>query len=171
MDSSISHQAVDKDFALAEETLIIRNSGEIPEVTYHSSLYYLTKDPDGPGLCLAISDLRVLQEAVLARYRTIILRDLTCDNRDRSLYRGLKRCVANWQRLTLFAAREGWDIELLRAEVRDALRFFMAQEQDDIKSGRRQTCINCGADELAWLAREVGCAADLLEKGWQELCG
>ena len=32
---------------LADEELIIRDGGEMPEVTFHNSLYYLTKDHDG----------------------------------------------------------------------------------------------------------------------------
>ncbi len=71
---------------LEEELLLVRHSGEIPEVALHASVHYLTEDPEGPGLVLADEELRPLQEAALARYREIILRDLDAGNRDLSLF-------------------------------------------------------------------------------------
>ena len=38
---------------LEEELLLVRHSGEIPEVALHASVHYLTEDPEGPGLVLA----------------------------------------------------------------------------------------------------------------------
>ncbi len=47
----------DKTYYLEEELLLIENSGEIPEVAYHGSLYFLREDPDGPALNLSDEDL------------------------------------------------------------------------------------------------------------------
>lgn len=38
----------DKEGYLFDEVLILQDSGEIPEIAYHTSLYYLTEDPEGP---------------------------------------------------------------------------------------------------------------------------
>ena len=100
-----------KEDLLTDEVLIIEESGEMPEVAYHGTIYYLTRDPDGPSLTLDAQDHIPLKKAVIQRYMTIMIRDLTPDNRSKSLYRGLERCICNWQRLKLFSTREaqfGW---------------------------------------------------------------
>ncbi|XOF33144.1 MAG: hypothetical protein ACL93V_14170 [Candidatus Electrothrix sp. YB6] len=51
---------------LEDELLILRHSGELPEIAYHSSLYYLTADKDGPGLVLTEDEQKMLQEAAIA---------------------------------------------------------------------------------------------------------
>ena len=63
-----------KQTLIAEETFMVEHSGEIPEVAYHSSLYYLTEDPEGPALRLDVDDTLPLKLAVAERYRTIIWR-------------------------------------------------------------------------------------------------
>ena len=85
----------DKKTYIAEEAFVVLHSGEIPEVTYHESIYYLTEDVEGPGLQLNIDDVFPLKQAVIKRYRAIILRDIDPGNRDKGLYRGMARCVAN----------------------------------------------------------------------------
>jgi len=160
----------EKGSLLADEFLLVRHSGEIPEVALHSSLYYLTEDPNGPGITLAAGDLSLLKDAVEGRYREIILRDLDPENRDKGLYRGLARCLANWQRLSRFCRREGRDIRAIRLEVAKALQRFIARELRDVQSGRRISCINCSADELRQLAGDLYLADDDLPDGWQFLC-
>ncbi len=66
----------DKAALLADELLIVRHSGEIPEVALHSSIYYLTQDPDGPTISIDAEDLDQLKGAALERYQEIIFRDL-----------------------------------------------------------------------------------------------
>jgi hypothetical protein len=85
--------------------LIIRHSGEIPEIAYYNSCYHLGSDPEGPGLVPNPDELAELQEQVIARYREIMLRDLTPANRDLSIYRGVERVIWNWQRLEKFLRR------------------------------------------------------------------
>ena len=160
----------DKGTHIAEEAFVILHSGEIPEVTYHESLYFLTEDTDGPGLQLNSDDILPLKQAVVKRYRAIILRDLDPGNRDKSLYRGLARCVANWQRLMKFCNRERIDFSLIQAETVDALKEFLNNEVGDVQSGRCSSCINCSYKEIEALVISLGISGGDLPKGWQELC-
>ena len=155
---------------LAEEVLIIRHSGEIPEIAYHSSLHYLSEDPDGPGLDIGRLDLGPLREAVVERYKFIILRDITTRNRDKSIYRGLKRCLANWRRLERFAGTHGVDITDFAREASGRLLSFLEAEVDDVESARRTCCVNCTWDEVLELARCLGVDERLLPKGLRRLC-
>ena len=169
-DPEMLSSAEERKEVLADELLLVRHSGEIPEVVLHSSLYYLTEDPAGPGIALAAGDLALLKDAVQKRYREIILRDLEPENRDKGLYRGLARCVANWGRLSRFCRREGRGLREIRREVARALQHFIARELEDVLSGRRVSCINCSADELRQLAADLYLADDDLPDDWQCLC-
>jgi len=60
----------ERDELLAEEWLIVRHSGGIPEITLHSSLYYLSKESDGPQLSLSEEELSRLKDAAAQRYHT-----------------------------------------------------------------------------------------------------
>jgi hypothetical protein len=169
-DPNMLSSAEERKELLADEFLLVRHSGEIPEVALHSSLYYLTEDPSGPGIALVAGDLALLKDAVQARYREIILRDLEPENRDKGLYRGLARCLANWQRLRRFCRQEDRDVGEIRHEVAKALQHFIARELEDVLSGSRISCINCSADELRQLAADLYLADDDLLDGWQCLC-
>lgn len=161
---------LDKDSLLSEEALLIIDGGEIPEVALHSSVYYLTVDPEGPGLTLEPADLLLLKEIVVKRYGAIILRDLTHENRDRRIYRGVARSAVNWQRLKRFAHREGLSVAAVRREVAEALRVFLRRELAYVANGRRTSCVNCNASSLEELARDVGLDPDHLPDGWRTLC-
>ncbi|NOX24734.1 MAG: hypothetical protein GXP59_01190 [Deltaproteobacteria bacterium] len=149
---------------ITDEIIIVETSGEMPEVAYHGSIYYMTDDPEGPGLTLTASYLRQLKLAVLEGYRRIIIRDLTLDNRDKGLYRGLARCAVNWERLAKFCRAEGLEITGIAEEVRNALQTFLRGEIDDVRQGR-QTSVNCPAACLYELAAKVGLAAGHLPVG------
>ena len=152
-DSELNPQVTDhKKNILSEEAFLILHSGEIPEVAYYGSIHYLTEDPEGPLLNIKPQDLMSLEEAVVQRYRTIILRDLTPGNRDRSIYRGLKRCAANWKRLVNFSDKRSIDISSIRKEVIEALKDFLSQEIMGVNSGKRKTCINCSYSVLTEFA-------------------
>jgi hypothetical protein len=131
----------DKKHILSEEAFLILHSGEIPELAYYGSIHYLTEDPEGPLLKIKPQDLTSLEDAVVQRYRTIVLRDLVPGNRDRSAYRGLKRCV---------------EISYIRIEVAEALKDFLMQEIMDVSSGKRKTCVNCSYSVLLELAYGLG---------------
>ena len=160
----------DKKVRIEEETFIVRHAGEIPEVAYHGSLYYLTEDPAGPGIGFDPDDAKPLRLAVVERYREIVLRDLEPENRDRSLYRGLARCIVNWQRLIKFCAREKMDFQVIQNETATALQEFLMNEVDDVVNGNRSSCINCSAEEIETLVNSLGLSAADLPGGWQELC-
>ncbi|MBU0483789.1 MAG: hypothetical protein KKB30_04670 [Proteobacteria bacterium] len=145
-----------KDFILSEEMLIIKHSGEIPEVAYHGSLYYLTADQEGPQLSLDHNDLAQLKKMVVERYCEIIRRDLTPENRDKTIYRGLARCVANWHRLVKFGQKEKIDLETIRQDTAGRLRAFLEQEVNEVQKGTRGSSINCSKKTLADFAEELG---------------
>lgn len=159
----------DKETFLEEEILIVRNSGEIPEVALHGSLYYLTEDPEGPRLSLNEQEVIALKGQVIERYQEIIMRDLNPDCRDLSIYRGLKRCMANWRRLTIFCQREGKNIDQIRKRTAAALLKFLDREIEDVGSGVRTSSLNCRTAELADFARQLGISIKNLPEGWQKL--
>ena len=145
-----------KEDLLTDEVLIIEESGEMPEVAYHGAIYYLTKDSEGPKLTLKTEDHLPLKKAVIQRYQTIMIRDLTPDNRTKSLYRGLERCICNWQRLKLFSTRENLDICHVRKKTAQELVAFLRQESDDVGSGKCESCINCSQTDLEEFILDLG---------------
>jgi len=155
---------------LNDELLIVRHSGEIPEVALHGSLHYLTAAPDGPGLVLSAEEIGALKAMVVERYREIIGRDLDPANRDLPLYRGLARAAVNWRRLERFCRREGLATAPFRRETGAALRAILSQEAAEVAARRRQPSLNCQAKELAAFAAEVGLAPADLPPGWESLC-
>ncbi|MFC1837141.1 hypothetical protein ACFLYW_00470 [Thermodesulfobacteriota bacterium] len=161
---------MDKKRYIEEEAFVIQHSGEIPEVTLHESLYHLTQDPDGPVLTLETEDVLPLKNAVVKRYRAIILRDLDPGNRDKSIYRGLARCLANWQRMHKFCTREGIEFRAIQHETATALMRFIDNELAEVQGGSRTSCINCCQAEIDELARSLGLRLDDFPDGWQELC-
>lgn len=154
---------------LDDEVLIIEDGGEMPEVTMHSCLYFLTRDPDGPQTCLTAPDLLRLKQAVVMGYRRIIIRDLTPENRDKGHYRGLARGAVNWQRLVRFCGREGLDPTPVAAEVRELLGRFLLLEWDEVRHEGKGSCINCSDQELIAFCGEVGFDSAALPQGWQGL--
>jgi hypothetical protein len=160
----------DKKAHIAEEAFMILHSGEIPEVYLHGSLYYLTEDPEGPGLDLQADDLFPLKQAVGKRYREIILRDLDPGNREKRIYRGLARCAANWQRWLKFCSRENLDFAAIQGETAEALQAFIKQEMAEVESRKRSSSINCSCREIENLAESLGISPDDLPEGWQKLC-
>ncbi len=155
---------------ILEEAFAIEQSGEMPEVAYHESLYFLIKDKEGPCLRLSEEQLLPLKKAVVQRYMTIIHRDLIPENRDRQIYRGVERCVANWQRLNTFCRRTDMDVGRLRGEVKAALKSFLNREVVDCRDGNRASCINCKTTRLEDFFEDLGLDSAELAEGWQNLC-
>jgi hypothetical protein len=155
---------------IEDEVFLVLHSGEIPEISLHSSLYYLTGDPEGPRLELNGEEILPLKEAVVKRYRLIILRDLDPLNRDKRIYRGMARCAANWQRLRKYCSRESLDYTALQCETATALQNFLRREVFDVGSGKRTSSINCSQAEIASLAVSLGIPPADLPDGWQKLC-
>ncbi len=115
-----------------EVELILKEGGEIPEVAFWNSYFYLTKEPpEGLGFELKPEELRALKEAVIERYMTIIERDLTAENIDKSLYRGPERAEVNFKRLKSFLEREGFRVEPYRQRVVVLAERFLKEVSDE----------------------------------------
>lgn len=161
---------MDKDAILYDEELLIIDGGEMPEVAFHSSLHYLTKDPYGPHIPVNSADLLRLKKAVVQGYRNIILRDISPDNRDKGLYRGLNRCCINWQRLRQFCLREHLGLEKERCEIGLVLKKFMSKEVAEVLKGQRLSSINCAPDDIHCLCQNLNLDVTEFPEGWQEIC-
>lgn len=147
----------DRSSILEDELFLLRDSGELPEIAYHSSLYYLTEDQDGPCLFLTKSEQRLLQEAALERCQQIVLRDLLPDNRDLGIYRGPQRSIYNWQRYCRFCQRvDQRQDDAFKERVAQALVRFIRQEAADVEEGCRESSVNCTTEDLLAFAEEVG---------------
>jgi len=155
---------------LEEEMVLVRHSGEIPEVALHASLYYLSKDDQGPRLQLTSEEISHLEEAALARYQEIIRRDLEPANRDLSVFRGLLRASHNWDRLVRFCHRTGRASESFRLEAAEALRGYLRLELAEVGRGERKPSINCSAEALLNFALALGIEPTSLPAGWAGLC-
>ncbi len=155
---------------LEDEWYHVRHSGEIPEVALHSSIYYLTEELDGPHLELEDDDLVLLCGAAVERYREIILRDITPANRDKSIYRGILRSIANWRRLKRFCQRHNVEIKNVKKELPGIVLDFLHQELTDVRSGARQSSINCTFDDLTSFALEIDLSLNNLETDLKKIC-
>lgn len=160
----------ERECMLEEELLLVRNSGEIPEVALHASLHYLCDEADGPRLLLTDEELKGLQEAALARYHEIILRDLNPVNRDRSLFRGIRRAIANWQRCSRFSEQIDQATADFRRIAAAALRQYLHQEAREVQASERSPSVNCTPESLLSFARELGIEPAELPDGWPGLC-
>lgn len=154
---------------IADEVFMIEDGGEMPEVAFNSSLYYLTRDPDGPQLSLCRQELLPLKEAAVRRYSFIVLRDLQPENRTKPIYRGLARSRVNWFRLLGYCQREKISPEMVQREVVKNLIQFLTVEYHDVCVAGATSCINCAESELEEYAGSLGVDLDREVKGWQEL--
>ena len=164
----MSHSA--REALLEEELLLVRHSGEIPEVALHASLHYLCEDEDGPRLQLTPAELKLLEEAALARYQEIILRDLDVVNRDLSLFRGIRRANHNWYRFVRFSDTIGRPCGEFRLKAAEALLQYLRLELEEVGSGKRLSSINCSADALLTFALAMGIDPATLPGNWASLC-
>ncbi len=155
---------------IEEEAFLITRSGEIPEVAYHSSLHYLQEDSDGPGLRLTREERLILKEAVIERYRFIILRDLNPKNRKKRIYRGIKRSIINYNRLSSFAQREGLEIGHITHEVREALAEFLETEIRECGERPKESSINCSFEEIEEFWKALGLERTQLPEALRPLC-
>ena len=160
----------ERDALLEEEVLLVRHSGEIPEVALHSSLYYLCEDEDGPRLHLSMAEVKPLHEAALARYQEIILRDLDVANRDLSLFRGIRRANHNWYRFVRFCQKIGCPHEQFQLIAAETLLDYLRLELDEVNSGKRSPSINCSAEALLTFAIAMGLDPSNLPDNWSCLC-
>ena len=152
------------------EWFAVRHSGEIPEIALYSAYYYLSEDEAGPKLDLSDEWSRKLVEAAGMRFREIVLRDLNHANRETSVYRGIKRSIANWKRFEMFCHRQGVDPTTLRHETAAALVAFISEELVDIERTGRAPSINCSYPELTHFAGLLGLDCSVLPDSLRLLC-
>ena len=156
---------------IEDELLMLRHSGEIPEIALHQSIYFLCEDPDGPRLSsIPYEALSLMKRAVFERYRVICLRDLKPENRDLSIYRGVVRSIMNYRRLVRFCKLEGIDYSEVTGEIARFLRDFLQQEVEDVVSGRRKSCINCTYRDLLGFVQALGMDPGDLPEGIEDIC-
>jgi hypothetical protein len=155
---------------IEDEVFAIRQSGEMPEVALHTAFFFLQEDPEGPRLRLTPKEMHLLKDAVEQRYVRILMRDLNPRLRDRSLYRGLARAMANWQRLERFCEGEHRDAAAHRKSAAEALLAFLTVEEKDIAAGRPPATVNCTVSELETFARTLGLRPSDLPQDWKRVC-
>ncbi|PLX50918.1 MAG: hypothetical protein C0613_02485 [Desulfobulbaceae bacterium] len=162
-------EGLSREDIIADEAFMVAQGGEMPEVAFYSALYYLTDDEEGPAFELSAHDIGRLQEAVVRRYQTIILRDLCSANRNTSIYRGVERSAANWQRLQLYARRQNIDISAFQAEAGRALLLFLKEECEAVIGRGEESVINCSAQRLLAYAERLGVHLDTEVAQWRRL--
>ncbi len=155
---------------LADEWLMVRHSGEIPEIIFHSTFYYLTEDKDGPGLLLSEKELSSLIKAALARYHEIILRDICVENFHKTIYRGVRRTLYNLQRCQAFATRQSTECDEFRETAAQALLLFLQQGSSAAGKALPQNFINCSMKELEELTCELRLKAEQLPSNIAQFC-
>ncbi len=160
----------DREYILEEEWLMVRHSGEIPEVALHGSLHFLQEDAEGPHLLLTDEEIGYLQQAVLSRYQEMVLRDLDLDNRDLPLFRGVRRACHNWKRFEHFAAHIGKECHAFRNLAARSLLDYMEREVGEVLLGVRKSSVNCSAAALSAFAGALGVMAGELPEGWESVC-
>lgn len=133
---------------LVDEQLIVRHSGELPEVALHASLYYLSQDPGGPGVKLSQDEKAGLEDAAMERFREIILRDLNPMFRNLSIYRGVQRAIDNWNRFQVFCHRIERDSLPWQPEIALALVALLQCHHQEMQSQGHSPSINCSPAEL-----------------------
>lgn len=155
---------------LADEWLIVRDSGEIPEITFHATLHYLTEENDGPGLSLNDEELDELKDAAVQRYHEIILRDMNIENFHKSHYRGLRRSLYNWHRCVAFMERQSIKADDFKRRAAKSLLLFI--EQGIALAGKElpENFINCSVLELTELADEFGVSAEKIPSAIEQFC-
>lgn len=145
-----------------DEWYLVRYSGEIPEIALNSSFYYLTRDKNGPEMALTEEQVLRLKHAAMDRFHEIILRDMIPENRDKTIYRGIRRSIANWDRYQQFCLRQELDGEAFKREVAQQLLHFLDVHQNEVCSGGECPLLDCSFDELISFSRAVGIEAEEL---------
>lgn len=155
---------------LEDEWLIVRHSGEIPEIALHSAFYYLTEDPDGPRFQLSVEEIQHLQGAAATRYQEIILRDLCYENRELTIYRGMRRAIFNWNRFTAFCKRQKCPGHNLRSTTAEAFLILLNKASHATDKTPPAPVFNCTFHDLILFAHELGITEQQLPADIRQLC-
>lgn len=155
---------------LEDEWLIVRHSGEIPEIALHSALYFLTEDPQGPRLQLGVEEIQHLREAAASRYEEIILRDLCYENRELTIYRGIRRAIFNWHRFVAFCDRQKIPCHRLHAATAESFLLLLNKVSVATDKATPDSIFNCTFHDLVLFARELGIPEQQLPANIRQLC-
>lgn len=160
----------DRQALIEDEWLIVRHSGEIPEIALSSVLFYLTEDPEGPLIELSEEEMNHLTRAAELRYHEIVLRDLQPENRDKTIYRGIKRTIYNYHRFLSFCHRRNVDTHPFQLEVARHFLTFLKQEKADVQTNQRSCSVNVPYSGLVKFAEDLGLAEIDLPTGFEKIC-
>lgn len=138
------------------EWYIVRHSGETPEIAYNSSIYFLERAADGPGVVLTKAQQDVLKKAASDRYEEIVLRDMYHDNTSKSIYRGIVRSICNYERFLNYCTRQNLEPLPIKQKAADLYSIFLQQEFLNISAGSKPSVINCTYTELEEFASALG---------------
>lgn len=138
------------------EWYIVRHSGETPEIAYNSSIYFLERAADGPGVVLTKSQQDVLKKAAKDRYEEIILRDMYHDNACKSIYRGIVRSICNYDRFLKYCRRQNLEPFPVKQKAADLYSIFLQHEFLNISVGSKPSIINCTYQELQEFSSVLG---------------
>lgn len=155
---------------LEEEWFMVRHSGEIPEIALHSAFYSLTEDPEEPRLQLSAEEIQYLQEAAAARYQEIILRDLCYDNRELTIYRGVRRAICNWHRFVVFCERQKSACPNLRRTTREAFLLLVNKVLHATGKAIPIPVFNCSFHDITLFAHELGISEEQLPEDISRFC-
>lgn len=145
---------------IEDEWYLVRYSGEIPEIALNSSFYFLTRDKNGPGIELSEEQVLRFTSAAQDRFHEIILRDMIPENRDKTIYRGIRRSIANWERYQQFCGRHDLDADEFKHQVAEHLLHFLDVHQAEVCSGDDCPLLDCTYDELIQFIQALGLGAD-----------
>ncbi|MBU4069100.1 MAG: hypothetical protein KKH17_12545, partial [Proteobacteria bacterium] len=107
-------------------------------------------------LILTSADIKFLEDAVVNRFKTIILRDLEFANRKSSIFRGLKRAIINYNRLKKYQRKKNRTDSGIEKVIGYSLIEYIRCECEDISNKRYYRTINCTIEELEQFADELG---------------
>lgn len=141
---------------LDEAELILYEGGEIPEVRFWNSIFYLTSPPPGGlGLELSEEELKVLKKAVLNRYILVIERDLTYEFIDKHFYRGLGRALINLRRLKNFLRNSGLEKEFKKRTFKIRLTNMFKDLENKLKQNGKDLSLIGTKEEIEEFKREL----------------
>ena len=141
---------------IVQEKEIIAHAGELPEVAFYSSFYFLTEDPEGPHLLLTPSEISFLKKGVIEGYKRIILRDLNPKMKGKSEFRSIERAIVNFRRLKRYVCKEQFDISDIIPQLAQALIIYMKAELEDLYLEEHSLrTVNCRREDWDWFLKEL----------------
>jgi hypothetical protein len=139
-----------------DEWYIVRYSGETPEIAYNSSIYFLQRAVDGPGLVLTKNQIEGLKPAAIQRYEEIVVRDMFHENVGKTIYRGIVRSICNYERFLTFCTRQNLESHVVKERAAAQYVTFLQRECLRVSAGNNVSVINCSYLELQKFADSLG---------------